>query len=44
MIMALYLAASYSKSSVFAEDNFFLLCDFPAVVMSFLFLQISCLL
>lgn len=42
--MALYLADSYSKSSVFAEGNFFLFRDFPATVMSFLFVQISCLL
>lgn len=44
MIMALYLADSYSKSSGFAEENFFLLHDLPAIVMSFLFVQISCLL
>jgi len=44
VIMALYLANSYSKSSVFAEGNFFLLLDFPAIVMSLLFLQTSCLL
>lgn len=42
VIMALYLANSCSKSSGFAEVGFFLLCDFPTIVM--FFLQTSCLL
>lgn len=41
VIMALYLANSYSKSSFFAGGNLFLLHDIPTIAISFLFLQTS---
>lgn len=41
VIMALYLANNYSKSSFSAGGNFFLLHHIPAIAMSFLFLQTS---
>lgn len=41
VIMALYLAISYSKSSFLAGGNFFLLHDIPPIAMSCLSLQTS---
>lgn len=42
VMMGLYLANSSSKSSGFAEVDFFLVGDFPTAVV--FFLQTSCLL